>query len=443
MDKKSPGPEEAPTAPRRTRRAAIGTIVSAMSAAAAVSVRARAGAAEKRISDRGGWVEKGPIANDLPPHRPPWMNVQGAPLTGYGQPSRFQRGVVRVTTDLTPTELSSWNFTPLQNLHGIITPNGLHYERSHAGTTEIDPSQHRLLIDGLVKTPIILSMEDLLRFPTVSRTHFIECSGNTLTEWKKPTGRDVQYTHGLLSCAEWTGLRVSDLMERVGVDSSAVWALAEGADAAAMDRSIPVSKLADDALIAYAQNGEMLRPSQGYPLRLLLPGYEGNMSVKWLRRLTFGTRPFETYEETAYYTELFPNGHARQFNFVMDAKSVITFPSAGQTLRDPGYCELTGLAWSGNGKVKRVDVSIDGGHTWKPAVLQEPVMSKCLTRFRLDWAWDGRPTVLQSRCVDELGHVQPTRSELIAKRGYNSVYHYNAIQSWAVAANGAITNVFA
>jgi len=432
-----------PGAPGRTRRAAISLIASAMSAAATLSTRSRVTAAEKRISNRGGWVENAPVAADLPPHRPPWMDVQGAALTGYGAPSRYQRSVVRVTTDLTPTELASWNFTPLQNLHGIITPSGLHYERSHAGTTEIDPSQHRLMIDGLVRTPVVLTMEDLMRFPSVSRMHFIECTGNTLTEWKKPTGKDVQHTHGLLSCSEWTGVLVSELMERAGVDPKAVWALAEGGDAAAMDRSVPVSKLRDDALIAFAQNGEMLRPSQGYPLRLLLPGYEGNMMVKWLRRLTFGMKPFQTYEETAYYTELYPNGRSRQFNFIMEAKSVITFPSAGQTLRDSGYCQITGLAWSGNGRVKRVDVSVDGGHTWKPAVLQEPVMSKCLTRFRYDWAWDGKPTVLQSRCMDEYGHVQPTRAELIAKRGYNSVYHYNAIQSWAIAANGVLSNVFA
>ncbi len=427
--------------PRRTRRAAIGAIASALTTAAAVG--SRAASAEPRLDDRGGWIEREPIAADLPPNRPPWMNKQGELLKGYGTPSPFQHDVVRVTTDLTPTELSSWNFTPLQHLYGIITPNGLHYERSHAGTTEIDPSQHRLLVDGLVSKPIVLTMADLMRFPTVSRTHFIECSGNTLTEWKKPTGKDVQHTHGLLSCAEWTGVPVREILDRVGVDPKATWALAEGADAAAMDRSIPVSKLRDDALLAFAQNGEMLRPSQGYPLRLLLPGYEGNMSIKWLRRLTLGKRPFETYEETAYYTELYPSGRARQFNFIMDVKSVITFPSASQTLREPGYCQITGLAWSGNGRIKRVDVSVDGGRTWRAAALQGPIMSRCLTRFRYDWAWDGEPVIVQSRSTDEYGHVQPTRGKLIAERGSNSVYHYNAIQSWAIAENGEVTNVFA
>ncbi|GAB3628164.1 hypothetical protein GCM10027419_30150 [Pandoraea terrae] len=280
-----------------------------------------------------------------------------------------------------------------------------------------------------------------MRYPTVSQMHFIECSGNTSKEWRKPTGKTVQQTHGLLSCSEWTGVRLSTVLDDVGVDPKATWALAEGADAAAMDRSIPVRKLFDDAILAFAQNGEMLRPSQGYPLRLLVPGYEGNMNIKWLRRLKFGTAPSETYEETAYYTELMKDGRAKQFNFVMQAKSVITYPSGDMQLDGPGYYEISGFAWSGEGKIRRVDVSTDGGRTWHRAQLQEPVLTKCLTRFRFDWVWDGSPAVLQSRCVDETGYEQPTIKSIIAARGLNSNYHLNGIQSWKVDRNGGVTNV--
>jgi len=427
-----------------TRREALTGLASAALGAGALMAVRPAGAAEAaRLDDRGGWAQEPPNPADLPPNVPPWMQTQGRPLSPYGNPSHYEQYVVRLPTDLTPTDLASWNFTPLQNLHGIITPNGLHFERIHAGVPDIDPAQHRLMIEGMVKHPIILTMDDIMRYPAVSRIHFMECSGNTLTEWRKPSGKSVQFTHGLLSCSEWTGVPLSTVLEDVGIDPKATWVLAEGADAAAMARSIPVNKLMDDALLAFAQNGEMLRPSQGYPLRLLLPGYEGNMQIKWLRRLKFGAAPFETYEETAYYTELMPNGKARQFNFIMEAKSVITFPSAGQQLRAPGFYEISGLAWSGSGRVSRVDVSTDGGTHWLAARLESPIMSRCLTRFRFNWEWDGKPVVLQSRCVDETGYVQPTLTQLVAKRGYNSVYHMNAIQSWHVAANGEVTNVHA
>ena len=427
-----------------TRREALTGLATAALSAGALIAAAPLGAAEPvRRSNRGGWVEEPPNAADLPPNVPPWMQTQGRPLSPYGEPSHYERDVVRLPTDLTATDLASWNFTPLQHLHGIITPNGLHFERLHAGVPDIDPSQHRLMIEGMVKHPIILTMDEILRYPAVSRVHFIECSGNTLTEWRKPSGKTVQFTHGLLSCAEWTGVPLATVLEAAGIDPKATWALAEGADAAAMARSIPVEKLLDDALLAYAQNGEMLRPSQGYPLRLLLPGYEGNMNIKWLRRLKFGTAPFQTYEETAYYTELMRNGKARQFNFLMEAKSVITFPSAGQRLSKPGYYQISGLAWSGAGRVKQVDVSTDGGSSWHTAQLQSPIMSRCLTRFQFNWAWDGKPVLLQSRCVDETGYAQPTLTQLVAERGYNSVYHMNAIQSWQVAADGEVANVHA
>jgi sulfane dehydrogenase subunit SoxC len=380
-------------------------------------------------------------AANLPPNVPPWMTEQGAPILRppYGVPSPFERDVVRRARAKTRTSTAASSTTPLQDLHGIITPNGLHFERHHAGVPAIDPEAHRLLVHGLVERPLTFTMNDLMRFPSVSRLHFLECSGNSF--WTGTTAKStVQETHGLLSCCEWTGVPLSTVLAEAGAKENAQWILAEGADAAALTRSVPIEKALDDALLVYAQNGERLRPEQGYPLRLLLPGYEGNMNVKWLRRLKLGDQPFETREETSKYTDLMPDGTARQFTFVMEAKSVITFPSGGLQLRDHGFYEISGLAWSGRGRITRVDVSTDGGKRWEQARLQEPVLTKCLTRFRLPWQWDGGPTRLQSRAIDETGYVQPPRPDLVAVRGLNSYYHYNAIQEWLVAADGAITN---
>ena len=339
-----------------------------------------------------------------------------------------------------PTRVAALSVTPLQDLCGIITPNGLHYERHHAGTPTIDPLEHWLIVHGMVQQPMIFTIEDVRRFPSVSRIHFLECSGNT-QNWRAPKPElTVQDTHGLLSCCEWTGVPLATILAEAGVQPEAKWMLAEGADAAAMTRSIPIEKALDDALLAYAQNGERLRPEQGYPLRLLLPGYEGNASVKWLRRLKLGAEPFETREETSKYTMVMPDGETRQFNFVMQAKSVITFPSGGQRLGPPGFYEISGLAWSGLGKVALVEVSTDGGASWRDAALQEPVMSKCLTRFRSPWRWDGGPALLASRVTDETGYVQPSREALLKQRDVRSYYHYNAIQNWSVAAGGVVTN---
>lgn len=380
---------------------------------------------------------------NLPPHVPAWMSHQGTPLRpqSYGIPSAFERDVVRRIRNAPPIAVPVSTGTPLQDLHGIITPSGLHFERHHAGVPGINPDEHRLLIHGLVQRPLLLSVDDLLRLPSVSRIHFLECAGNTGTNWKKGDPRwTVQDTHGLISCSEWTGVELSTLLAEVGLKPEARWILAEGADAAAMTRSIPIEKALDDAIIAYAQNGERLRPEQGYPLRLLVPGFEGNMNVKWLRRLKLGDQPFQTHEETARYTELMPDGTALQFNFLMETKSVITFPSGGNQLRGPGYYEIRGLAWSGCGRIKRVEVTIDGGATWQQAELQEPVLTKCLTRFRLGWRWEGAPALLQSRALDETGHVQPSRAELIAARGTNWGYHFNGVQSWRIDATGAVSN---
>jgi sulfane dehydrogenase subunit SoxC len=374
-----------------------------------------------------------------------WMMTPGR-ATGsapYGTPSRFEADVVRRLTEHTPTSLSAWSFTPLDRLMGIITPNGLVFERHHAGIPDIDPDEHRLAIHGLVKRPLVMTMDDILRMPAVSQIRFLECAGNGYTEaLDMPRSKTVQLSHGLLSCCEWTGVPLSTILAEVGLQSEAKWVLAEGADAAAMARSIPVEKALDDTLVAYAQNGEMLRPEQGYPLRLIVPGYEGNLSIKWLRRLKLGTQPWQTRDETSKYTDLMPDGTVRQFTFVMEAKSVITRPSGGHTLAQ-GFHEISGLAWSGRGRIRAVHVSTDGGRNWQRARLDEPILPKALTRFRFPWRWQGGSALLQSRALDETGYVQPTREQLIAVRGTKSEDHFNAIHTWRVAESGEVTNALA
>lgn len=361
--------------------------------------------------------------------------VPGAAPTAYGERSPFERAV-RVPR--------SWwaSLTPLQDSQGMLTPSALHFERHHNGVPVIHPTRHRLMIHGLVERPWSFTLDDLKRFPSVSRLAFIECSGNSAIEWRAPTGKTVQQTHGLTSTSEWTGVALKTLLGELGVKPEASWVLAEGSDAAAMTRSLPLAPLMEETLICYAQNGEPLRPEQGYPLRLLVPGWEGNTCIKWLRRLKLGTAPFMTREETSQYTDLMPDGTARQFTMVMEAKSVITSPSGGQRVQ-PGWIEINGLAWSGRGRIAQVEVSTDGGGSWQEAVLQDPVLPKCHTRFRVPWRWNGTDVILQSRCRDETGYRQPTRAELVAVRGVNSIYHYNAIQSWRIAADGQVTNVHA
>jgi sulfane dehydrogenase subunit SoxC len=382
--------------------------------------------------------------SNLPPNVPVWTRVQGRGFLSppYGLPSPFEKNVVRMLP-AAPNPFPTASRTPLQNLRGTITPNGLFFERHHAGVPAIDPREHRLMIHGLVERPLMFTMDDLMRLPSVNRIHFVECSGNSAAEWAKPTGRTPQEIHGLLSNAEWTGVQLSVLLREVGVQPSAKWLLCEGADAAAMTRSVPIEKAMADAMVVYAQNGEMLRPEQGYPLRLLLPGYEGNMNIKWLRRIKLGTAPWHTREETSAYTDVMPDGKARQFTFDMDAKSCILSPSGGQRLGRQGYHEIYGVAWTGRGRISAVEVSTDGGATWQRARLQGPVLPRALTAFRLDWHWNGQPGILQSRAIDESGYVQPTRAQLVAVRGVASFYHYNGIQSWRVEAGGEVTNVHA
>ena len=373
-----------------------------------------------------------------------WMKTPGAPFTGYGQPSKYEAKVTRIFTSAPGTGGTGSSRTPHHLLNGTITPSGLHYERSHSGIPDINPDAHRLLIHGLVRQPLVFTLDDLGRYPMHSRIAFLECAGNSGALFaKEPAKADVQAIHGLLSCSEWTGVRLAVLLEEAGIDPAAKWLLAEGADASGMSRSFPLEKALDDAMICLYQNGERVRPANGYPMRLLLPGFEGNMNVKWLRRIKLTAGPTMTKDETSKYTVLLPSGKALQFVFPMEAKSVITQPSPGLSLRGPGLYEISGLAWSGYGRVARVEVSADGGRSWGEAALQEPVLPKAVTRFRMAWQWDGSEAVLASRCTDDTGYVQPGRGAVIAMRGDRGQYHNNMIQSWAVRGDGEVNNVYA
>ena len=331
----------------------------------------------------------------------------------------------------------------MQSLTGTITPSGLHFERHHNGVPDIDPAQHKLLLHGLVRKPLVFTPATLARYPTVTRTCFVECSGNSGGN-TVPQAPQVNASaiHGLLSCSEWTGVSLAMLLDEAGVEPEATWFLAEGADGAGMSRSVPLGKAYDDAMIALYQNGEHIRPEQGYPMRLLLPGWEGNMNVKWLRRLKLTAGPTHTKDETSKYTDLMPDGKARQFTFELDVKSLITQPSGGLTLQGGGLYEISGLAWSGAGRIAKVEVSTDGGASWKEAVLQSPVLSKALTRFRLPWEWNGSLSMLQSRATDEAGNVQHTRSSWTAQYSPAHRYHNSMIQTWQVNADGSVNNVY-
>jgi sulfane dehydrogenase subunit SoxC len=366
--------------------------------------------------------------------------VLGGPVRPYGERSRFEQ-VERVRGNAKTDEVAVGNFAPLDETVGIITPSALHFEVHRGGVPDIDPGKHRLLIHGLVDRPVILTLAEIRALPSSSRILFLECQGNSQFEWRAPTGRGVVHTHGLTSCCEWTGVPLSLLLREAGVQRGAAWILAEGADASGNERSLPLAKAMDDALIAYGQNGEAIRPENGYPLRLIVPGWTGNMNVKWLRRLKVVDRAYQTRMDGTGQPILLPDGTARRLSFVMEAKSVITSPSGGQRLRRPGFREIRGLAWSGRGLIRRVEVSTDGGKTWRDATLQSPVLPFAHTRFRLDWQWPGGEAVLQSRCIDETGYVQPTLAELARVRGLNSRFFNNAIQSWKVAGDGSVSNV--
>jgi sulfane dehydrogenase subunit SoxC len=383
----------------------------------------------------------------------PWSVAPGITVTDYGTRSRFENNVVRTLSNPKGEARTQHARTPHHLLNGTFTPNSLHFVISHMGNPDIDPDKHRLVIHGLVKQPLIFTLDALARYPMVSRMTFIECGGNSAPLFSKEAIQgNVQALHGLVSCAEWTGVPLSSLLEEAGIDPKAKWVVAEGADAPHLSRSVPVAKAMDDALVALYQNGERIMPGNGYPLRLVLPGWEGNMNIKFLRRLQLSELPNMSYYEARTYAPVLPSGKAYQFYFIQEVKSFITHPSPGLAMKGAGFYEISGFAYSGNGRISKVMVSADGGKTWAQAALQEPIHSKAFTRFRAPWRWDGGPAVLQSRAWDESGYAQPTREQFVAVRGqaekvpaltaYPS-QHYNAITSWSVDRNGEVKHVYA
>ena len=367
---------------------------------------------------------------------------EGVDKRPYGTPSRFEKHVVRRDVAwLTASPDSSVNFTPLHELDGIITPSGLCFERHHGGIAEINPANHRLMIHGLVDKPLVFTMEDIRRMPRQNHVHFLECAANSGMEWRGAQLNGCQFTHGMIHNVMYTGVPLKLLLAEAGLKPSAKWLMLEGADASGMNRSLPVGKALDDVLIAFAMNGEALRPEQGYPLRAVVPGWEGNIWVKWLRRIEAGDKPWQAREETSKYTDLLADGRSRRYTFIMDAKSVVTNPSPQAPLKHKGRNVLSGLAWSGRGTIKRVDVTLDGGRNWQSARIDGPVLEKSLTRFYVDFDWAGQELLIQSRAMDSTGYVQPTKDELRKVRGVNSIYHNNGIQTWHVRPNGETENV--
>jgi sulfane dehydrogenase subunit SoxC len=374
------------------------------------------------------------------------MRTPGKPMSSYGMPSPHEAEVQRIITPAYPVVSpgTGTSRTPLHLLDGIITPAGLHFERHHNGVPDIDASTHRLLIHGLVARDLEFTIDELLRYPRTSRIAFIECAGNSgVNGAAQPPQTSVGAIHGLLSCSEWTGVKLGLLLDEAGIDPKAKWTIAEGGDASSLSRSIPLAQAREEGILALFQNGERLRPEQGYPLRLLMPGWEGNLNIKWLHRIKLTDGPVYAKDETSKYTELQPNGIARQFDLIMGAKSVIIRPSVSMTVPGAGFYEISGLAWSGHGKIARVEVTTDGGLTWTDAELTGPVLPQATCRFRMPWDWDGKATFLQSRATDEKGNSQPTHATLMTQRVPGQIYHYNAIQSWQIMADGAVRNVHA
>ena len=367
----------------------------------------------------------------------------GVDVKPYGSPSKFQKHVKRRSVPwLTADPVSSVNFTPLHELDGILTPNGLCFERHHGGVAEYNPEAHRLMIHGLVDRELVFTLDDLMRFPRENHIYFLECAANSGMEWRGAQLNGCQFTHGMIHNVLYTGIPLSTILEAASLKGSAKWILAEGADSAAMTRSIPIEKALDDCLVVFKMNGESLRPENGYPLRLVVPGWEGNMWIKWLRRLEIGDKPWHHREETSKYTDLLSDGRARRFTWVMDAKSVITNPSPqAPILHGFGPLIISGIAWSGRGTIPRVDVSVDGGKNWNKARISGPSFNKSMHRFYYEFDWSGEPLLLQSRAHDSTGYVQPTKNELRKVRGTNSIYHNNGIQTWYVEKNGIVENV--
>tara|TARA_Y100000815_G_scaffold144256_1_gene130544 strand:+ start:7191 stop:8456 length:1266 start_codon:yes stop_codon:yes gene_type:complete len=375
----------------------------------------------------------------------PWAQGlgEGVDATPYGLPIKYEGDVVRRNVEwLTADTISSINFTPIHALDGTITPQGCAFERHHSGAIELRKEDYRLMINGLVDTPLVFTYADLERFPRVTRTYFLECAANTGMEWAGAQLNGSQFTHGMIHNMEYTGVTLRTLLEEAGVKPEGKWVMVEGADASSNARSIPLEKAMDDCLVAFKANGEALRMEHGYPVRLCVPGWEGNMWVKWLRRIEVGDKPWESREETSKYTDTLEDGTSRKWTWVMDAKSVVTSPSPQMPIpHGKGPLVITGLAWSGRGAITRVDVSVDGGKNWKEARLAAPGQEMALTRFYLDHDWDGSEMFLQSRAIDSTGYVQPTKTQLREVRGLNSIYHNNCIQTWWVKPSGEAENV--
>ena len=409
---------------------AAGLGVGAIAAASAVTpVKMRAD--DPAIVNEAEWgVKLGKPVNKIP----------------YGMPSPYEHNVVRRNTKILASGdwYASIAMCPIQDLSGIITPNGLFFTRTHGGVAQIDPNKYRLMIHGLVDKPLVLTLDELKRYPRVSRIHFIECPANGGPEWRGPQFNSIQFAKGMMSCAEWTGVYIKDIIKDLGLKPTAKWMLAEGSDNSEMARSVPIDKVLDDAMLVYAQNGEALRPEQGYPVRLLLPGWEGNLCVKWVKRLEFSSEPFFAKEESAKYTALKPNGKAIQHFYPLEVNSVITSPCPEKPwtdLKKGDIVEIEGLAWSGQGTIKGVDITFDGGKNWVKASLKGLVLPRAWTRFSYIYKWAGKEILLASRAYDDAGGVQPTIDEEVAAVGVESVYHRNSIQTWKVTAKGKVFNV--
>lgn len=382
----------------------------------------------------------------------PWSRELGSGLPPIQVPSRFEKEVARTRSN--PDNLPGFGNarTPHHLLNGTITPNALHFSCNQSGVPDIDPARHKLVIHGLVKRPMVLDLETLSRYPLVTRIAFLECAGNSASLFSnQPVQANAQGLHGLVANAEWTGVPLSVLLDEAGADRSAKWFVAEGADSAAHHRSVPMKKAYDDAMIAIYQNGERLMPGNGYPMRLFLPGFQGNMNVKYLRRIKVTDEPVMSRTDNGY-SVLLPDGKAWRFHFLQEVKSFITHPSLGQSLKGPGYYEISGVAYSGTGSIQRVTVSADGGRTWAEAALQTPVLPKAFTRFRMPWRWDGQPAVITSRAFDDAGNEQPLRRDFVAMRGETRTPltrpgvpspHYNATAAWGIDPKGEITHVYA
>jgi sulfane dehydrogenase subunit SoxC len=415
-----------------SRRAFLKGAVAAGTAAAGATMARAAGEPDPLITEVQDW------ASGL---------GDGVDATPYGLPIRFEDDVVRRNVEwLTADTISSINFTPIHALDGTITPQGCAFERHHSGAIELAKEDYRLMINGLVDTPLIFTYADLERFPRENHVYFCECAANTGMEWAGAQLNGAQFTHGMIHNMEYSGVTLRTLLEEAGLtaagDLSDKWVYVEGADASSNGRSIPMEKALDDVLVAFKANGEALRKEHGYPVRLVVPGWEGNMWVKWLRRIEVMDGPVESREETSKYTDTLEDGTSRKWTWVMDAKSVVTSPSPQSPItHGAGPLVITGLAWSGRGAITRVDVSTDGGMNWTQARLAKEGETKALSRFYLEIEWDGSEMFLQSRAHDETGYVQPTKTELREVRGLNSIYHNNCIQTWWVKANGEAENV--